>query len=247
MSAVFEREGLQVAPPPWRRMTFAEAVGRYGSDRPDTRYGLELVDIGDPLRSTQFQVFARVLEEGGVVRGINAGRRELARSELDELTKLARQHGAAGLVWAFAQDGGWRSPVAKFLSQAEIGAVNELLAADEGDLLLIVSGDPITTGKSLGALRTELAERFELIPPDTHEILWVVQFPMFMWDDEEQRWDAEHHPFTAPTGDLDDPGSLLSRSYDLVLDGAEIGGGSIRNHRADVQQRIFEIIVIAPD
>ncbi len=247
MSAVFEREGVQVPAPPWPRMTFAEAVSRYGSDRPDTRYGLELVDIGDALRSTEFQVFARVLKEGGVVRGINSGRRELARSELDELTKLARQHGAAGLVWAFAQDDGWRSPVAKFLSAAEMGAVNELLAADEGDLLLIVSGGPITTGKSLGALRTELAERFELIPPETHDIRWVVQFPMFMWNDEEQRWEAEHHPFTAPTGDLDDPGGLLSRSYDLVLDGAEIGGGSIRNHRADVQQRIFEIIGIGPE
>jgi aspartyl-tRNA synthetase len=247
MGTVFEREGFAVAPPPWPRMTFAEAVSRYGTDRPDTRFGLELRDLGDALTTTEFQVFARALKDGGVVRGFNAGRQELARSELDSLTQFARHHGAAGLVWAFVQDGAWRSPVAKFLTQAEMGAVNELLGAVEGDLVLIVSGDTITTGKALSALRTELAERFELIPDDRHDVRWVVQFPMFFYNDEEQRWEAEHHPFTAPTGDLDDPATLLSRSYDLVLDGAEIGGGSIRNHRREVQERIFEVIGIGPE
>jgi aspartyl-tRNA synthetase len=178
-----------------------------------------------------------------VVRGINAGRAELARSELDELTKLARQHGAAGLVWAFVQADGWRSPVAKFLAQTETGAINELLEAVEGDLLLIVSGDEVTTGKALGALRLELAERFELIP-NTHDIRWIVEFPMFLWNDEEERWDPSQHPFTAPVGDLKDPGGLRGRQYDLILDGAEIGGGSIRIHRRDVQERIFELIGI---
>ncbi len=244
MGAVFEREGFEAPAAPWPRMTFADAVSRFGSDRPDMRFGMELRDLGDPLRSTEFKVFARALEQGGVVRGLNAGRRELARSELDELTRFAQQHGAAGLVWAFVQEDGWRSPVAKFLSPPEIGAINELLEASDGDLLLIVSGDVITTGKALGALRNELAERFELIPPGAHDVRWIVQFPMFFYNEEEQRWEAEHHPFTAPTGDLSDPASLLSRSYDLVLDGAEIGGGSIRNHRADIQQRIFQLIGI---
>jgi aspartyl-tRNA synthetase len=244
MSAVFEREGFPAPPPPWPRITFAEAVSRFGSDRPDMRFGMELRDLGDPLRSTEFRVFARTLEQGGVVRGLNAGRQELARSELDELTRFAQQHGAAGLVWAFVQEEGWRSPVAKFLAGPEIGAINEVLEASEGDLLLIVSGDVVTTGKALAALRNELAARFELIPPDAHDIRWVVQFPMFFWNDEERRWEAEHHPFTAPTGDLDDPARLLSRSYDLVLDGNEIGGGSIRNHRREVQERIFELIGI---
>ena len=233
MGAVFEREGFAVPPPPWPRMTFAEAVGRFGSDRPDPRFGLELRDLGEALAGTEFQVFARAIKEGGVVKGINAGRRELPRSELDGLTELARQHGARGLVWAFVEPSGWRSPVAKFLSTQEIDDVNRRLEASQGDLLLIVADDQVTAGKVLGALRLELGERFGLIPHDRHDIRWVVEFPMFLWNHEEGRWEAEHHPFTAPTGDLDDPGRLLSRSYDLVLDGSEIGGGSIRNHRLD--------------
>jgi aspartyl-tRNA synthetase len=244
MGAVFERAGFAVPPPPWPRMTFAEAVARYGSDRPDPRFGLELKDVGEALVGTEFKVFAGALADGGVVRGINAGSRELARSELDALTELAKQHGAKGLVWAFVEDGGWRSPIAKFLTEAEIAAVTGQLDASAGELLLIVADDVITAGKVLGALRLELARRFALVPPGSHDIRWIVEFPMFLWNEDEGRWEAEHHPFTAPTGDLDQPASLLSRSYDLVLDGAEIGGGSIRNHRAGVQQRIFELIGI---
>jgi aspartyl-tRNA synthetase len=247
MSAVFAAAEFDVAPPPWPRMTFAEAVGRYGSDRPDTRFGLELRDLGEALAGTEFKVFAGALQNGGVVRGINAGRRELARSELDGLTEVARRHGAKGLVWAFVEPRGWRSPVTKFLSAGEIAGINERLEASEGDLLLIVADETSTAGKVLGALRLELAERFGLIPLERHDVRWVVEFPMFMWNDEEGRWEAEHHPFTAPTGDLDDPASLLSRSYDLVLDGAEIGGGSVRNHRPEVQARIFELIGIGPE
>jgi aspartyl-tRNA synthetase len=247
MGAVFERRGFAVAPPPWPRMTFAEAVGRFGSDRPDTRFGLELKDLGTAVGNSEFKVFSAVLESGGVVRGINAGARDLSRAELDALTELAKQHGAKGLVWAFVQPDGWRSPVAKFLSEQEISAINARLDASESDLLLIVADEVTTAGQALGALRLELARRFHLIPKGRHEILWVVEFPMFMWHPEEQRWDAEHHPFTAPAGDLDDPANLLSRSYDLVLDGNEIGGGSIRNHRRDVQQRVFELIGMNPE
>jgi aspartyl-tRNA synthetase len=254
MGAVFERAGFAVASPPWPRMTFAEAVSRYGSDRPDTRFGLELHDLGQAVAGTEFQVFAGALQSGGVVRGINAGPRELPRSELDALTELAKQHGAKGLVWAFVEEGGsWRSPIAKFLGEGELHAVNERLAANPGDLLLIVADTPATAGKVLGALRLELAGRFGLIPAGSHDIRWVVQFPMFMWNEDDGRWEAEHHPFTAPVGagdappDFEDPASLLSRSYDLVLDGAEIGGGSVRNHRIDVQQKIFELIGIGPE
>ncbi len=261
IGAVFERAGFDVPPPPWPRMTYAEAVSRFGSDRPDTRFGLELKDLGGELASTEFKVFADTLAGGGVVRGINAGARELPRSELDALTELAKQHGAKGLVWAFVQDGdeaqpAWRSPIAKFLSGPEIEAITGRLEAAPGDLLLIVADQERTTAQVLGALRLELARRFDLVPAGTHDIRWVVQFPMFAWRPEEQRWDAEHHPFTAPAtlagaaaalADLSDPGKLLSRSYDLVLDGNEIGGGSIRNHRIDVQQRIFELIGIDED
>ena len=247
MGAVFERAGFDVAPPPWPRMTFAEAVGRFGSDRPDTRFGLELKDLGTAVTGSEFKVFSGALESGGVVRGINAGAREMSRADLDALTELAKQHGAKGLVWAFVEPEGWRSPIAKFLSEQEIAAINSRLDASQGDLLLIVADQATTAGQSLGALRLELGRRFGLIPDGRHDILWVVEFPMFMWHPEEQRWDAEHHPFTAPSGDLDDPANLLSRSYDLVLDGNEIGGGSIRIHRRDIQQRVFELIGMTAD
>jgi len=244
LGTVFERAGFDVAPPPWPRMCFAEAVGRFGSDRPDTRFGLELHDLSDAVAGSEFKVFSSTLAAGGVVRGLNAGARELPRSELDALTELARQHGARGLVWAFVNPDGWRSPIAKFLTPEQISAVNARLGATAGDLLLIVADQADTAGQALGALRLELGRRFELIPAGRHDILWVVEFPMFTWHPEEQRWDATHHPFTAPIGDLDDPATLSSRAYDLVLDGAEIGGGSIRNHRRDVQQRIFDLLGI---
>jgi aspartyl-tRNA synthetase len=249
MGAVFEREGFAVPPPPWPRMTFAEAVSRYGIDRPDTRFGLELHDLGEALRGSEFKVFADVLAADGVVRGINAGPRQLPRSELDALTELARQHGAKGLVWAFVQDGepGWRSPVAKFLSGEQLHAVNRELGASPGDLLLIVADEVTTAGQALSALRLELARRFQLIDHSRHDIRWIVEFPAFLWDPEQRRWDSTHHPFTAPTGDLNDPASLSSRAYDLVLDGSEIGGGSIRIHRRDVQERVFELLAISPE
>ena len=247
MGAVFERERFGVAPPPWPRMTFAEAVSRYGIDRPDTRFGLELHDLGEALAGTEFKVFAGALSSGGVVRGINAGPHELPRSDLDALTELAKQHGAKGLVWAFAQEEGWRSPIAKFLAPAELTAVNRRLGAGPGDLLLIVADEVTTVGQTLSALRMELDRRFDLIPRDRHDILWVVEFPAFFWDADAQRWDAAHHPFTSPSGDLDDPANLKSRAYDLVLDGSEIGGGSIRINRIDVQRRVFELLGIGPD
>ena len=204
-------------------------------------------------------MFADALAGGGVVRAINAGPREMPRSELDALTELAKRYGAKGLVWAFVQEGEdgagvtWRSPIAKFLTAEEIAAVGERLDASPGDLLFIVADQAPVAAAVLGALRLELARRFDLIPAGRHDLLWIVQFPMFHYSAEEQRWDAEHHPFTAPAtpagepaavADLDDPGPLLSRSYDLVLDGNELGGGSIRNHRGDVQEKIFELIGI---
>ena len=248
MGAVFEREGFPVPSPPWPRMTFAEAVSRYGIDRPDTRFELELHDLGGALTETEFKVFADVLAGGGVVRGINAGPRELPRSELDALTELARQHGAKGLVWAFVEGAdGWRSPIAKFLSPGEIAGINAHLEVSEGDLLLIVADEVTTTGQALSALRMEIGRRFDLIDTSRHDILWVVEFPAFLWDAETERWDATHHPFTAPTGDLNEPATCLSRAYDLVLDGSEIGGGSIRIHRRDVQERVFELLGIGPE
>jgi aspartyl-tRNA synthetase len=249
MSAVFTAADFPVPPPPWQRVTFAEAVSRYGIDRPDRRFGLELRDLGEALVHSEFKVFTDVLSGGGVVRGINAGPREMPRSELDVLTQLARQHGAKGLVWAFVQEGeeAWRSPIAKFLTASEVAAVNAKLDASPGDLLLIVADEVTTAGQALSALRMEIGRRFDLIDTSRHDILWVIEFPAFTWNPEEERWDATHHPFTAPTGDLSDPASLSSRAYDLVLDGSEIGGGSIRIHEREVQERVFELLGIGPE
>ncbi len=242
MAAVFEVAGFDVPPAPWRRMGYDEAMARYGSDRPDTRFGLEIADVGEALASSEFKVFSGALASGGVVRGINAGARELARRDLDELTETARTYGAKGLVWAFVEEGGtWRSPIAKFLSQDELAGVTERLGGRPGDLLLISADAPKVVCAVLGALRLELAERFELTAGAPHDILWVVDFPMFEQTDEG--WTALHHPFTAPEGDLDgDPGALRSRAYDLVLDGSEIGGGSIRINRSDVQQKVLGLL-----
>jgi len=260
IGAVFAQAGFDVPAPPWPRMTHAEAVSRFGSDRPDTRFGLELKDLGEAVKDSEFKVFSGALGSGGVVRGINAGARELTRSDLDTLTELAKQHGAKGLVWAFVQDENqshppqpWRSPIAKFLSAQEISAITDQLDGNPGDVLFIVADEVATANQVLGALRLEMARRFDLVPEGVHDIRWIIQFPMFTYKPDEQRWDAEHHPFTAPAtaagapatvADMEDPGTLLSRSYDLVLDGNEIGGGSIRNHRTDVQSRVFDLIGI---
>ncbi len=247
MAKVFALGGLGLPPPPYPRMGYDEALLRFGSDRPDTRFGLEITDVSDALRGSEFKVFANVLDParsgGGVVRAINAGGREVPRKELDELTEVAKRHGAGGLVWAFVQDDGtWRSPIAKFLAAGEIAAVTAALGAAPGDLLLAVADTADTAAGALGALRLHLAERWDLIPAGRHDVQWIVDFPMFGYNAAEQRWDALHHPFTAPTGSFDDIGSLRSRAYDLVVDGSELGGGSIRNHDPDVQRQVFAAI-----
>jgi len=236
---VFAEGGFPAPPPPWPRMPYDEAIARYGTDRPDLRFGLEIHDVSDHLRGTEFKAFRGVLDGGGVVRGFNVGPRETPRKELDELTELAQRTGAKGLVWAFVQAGGvWRSPIAKFLADEEMQAISSQLGASEGDLLLAVADDARVAAEVLGTLRLRLGE------PDTsrHSLVWIVDFPAFEWNAGESRWDALHHPFTAPVGDLDDPGSLRSRAYDLVLDGTEIGGGSIRIHDVAVQRRVLEIL-----
>ena len=248
MARVFEVGGLDVQAPPYPRMPYDEALLRFGSDRPDTRFGLEIADVSDALRGSRFKVFANVLGSGGVVRAINAGTREVPRSELDALTDVAKRVGAGGLVWAFVlDDGTWRSPIAKFLQPEEIAAVTDALGAVPGDLLLTVADEPDTAAAALGALRLDLADRWDLLPDGRHDVLWVVDFPMFDYDETERRWNALHHPFTAPTGDLGDPGKLRSRAYDMVVDGWELGGGSIRINDPAVQRRVFEIIGMDDD
>jgi len=243
MAKVFDIGGLDIAKPPYERMGYDEAMLRFGSDRPDRRFGLEITDVSGALRGSEFKVFASVLGAGGVVRAINAGQREVPRSELDALTEVAKRHGAGGLVWAFVQeDGSWRSPIAKFLSAQEIADVTAALGAVAGDLLLAVADKAAVAAAALGALRLDLAARWDLVPDGRHDVLWVVDFPMFGWNETEKRWDALHHPFTAPTGSFEDPGALRSRAYDLVVDGWELGGGSIRINTPEVQSQVFDAI-----
>jgi aspartyl-tRNA synthetase len=254
MSAVFAVGGFEVPPPPWPRMCFAEAMGRFGSDRPDTRFGLELRDVSELVRGSEFKVFEGVLRSGGVARAINAGARELTRTEQDGLSEFVQRYGAKAVAPITVGDGGWRGNLAKFFGAEQIAAVNAELQAVDGDLLLFVADSSEVASAALGALRLELGERFGLIDHSRHEALWIVEFPMFEWDAEGRRWSPMHHPFTAPAPaegadalDFSDPGALLSRAYDLVVDGAELGGGSIRTHTPEVQEQVFEAIGLSAE
>ncbi len=246
LAHVFERAGGPEIELPMQRMCYDEAMGRFGTDRPDLRFGLELVDLGDALRETEFKVFRSVLEGGGSIRGINAGRRELPRSELDGLISRAQELGAKGLVWAFREGDGWRSPTAKFLSEAELADLNRRLGAEEGDLLLLVADQRKVTDAVLGQMRIDLAERFGLIDPDENRLVWIVDWPLMEWNEEEGRWDALHHPFTAPAGEFDpeNPGEARAVAYDVVWNGQELGGGSIRIHDAETQRAVFAALGI---
>jgi aspartyl-tRNA synthetase len=246
LAHVFERAGGPAVETPMERMAYDEAMDRFGTDRPDLRFGLELVDLGEALRETEFKVFRSVLEGGGAVRGLNAGNREMPRSELDGLISRAQELGAKGLVWAFREGEGWRSPTAKFLSEDELRDLNSRLGAEEGDLLLLVADERPVTDTVLGQLRIDLAERFELIPEGEDRLVWIVDWPLMEWNAAEGRWDALHHPFTAPAGefDPDDPGAARALAYDIVWNGQELGGGSIRINRADVQQAVFAALGI---
>jgi aspartyl-tRNA synthetase len=226
-------------------MSHAEAVRRFGTDRPDLRYGMEIQDWSGPAAASGFGVFEGALAAGGVVRGIvvpGAGE-GVSRKVGDELMEEARELGARGLVWAAVEgDGSLRSPVARFL-----GGLAGDLGAAPGDLVLLVADAEPLAQRVLGSLRIRLAERGGLVPEGAWAPLWVVDFPLLGWNEEEGRWDAVHHPFTAPRPeDLDrledDPGGVLSLAYDVVVNGLEIGGGSIRIHDRALQERVFALI-----
>ncbi|HEX5956286.1 MAG TPA: aspartate--tRNA ligase [Solirubrobacterales bacterium] len=246
LASVFEAVDGPAIDLPLRRIPYDEALSRYGTDRPDLRFGLELVELTDLLAGTEFKVFRGAIEGGGVVKGLNAGARELPRSVLDGLIERAQELGAKGLVWAFREDDGWRSPTAKFLTPEELAALNERLGAGEGDLLLVVADRPEVANSVLAQLRLDLAERFELIDPAAEEFCWITEWPMFGWNEDEQRWDPLHHPFTSPAGEFDPehPGEARALAYDVVWNGQELGGGSIRISDPDVQQRVLETIGI---
>jgi len=248
IAAVLGRMGVEVTTP-FPRLPYDEAIARYGSDKPDTRFGLEIADLTDVLRETEFNAFRGVIDDGGAVRGFNAGRRELSRAELDGLIEEAKELGAKGLVWAFREGDGWRAPIAKFLSAEELRALNERLGAEEGDLLLVAADRPDRVAAILGGLRTRLASRWGLIPEGANELTWIVDWPLLEWNEDEQRWDPLHHPFTSPAGELDpaDPGAARALAYDIVWNGVELGGGSIRINRPEVQQAVFSALGISSE
>lgn len=234
---------------PFPRLSYAEAMDRFGSDKPDLRFGLELVDVSHLFRDGEFQAFAQVVGGGGVVTALRVpGAGGLSRKEADELVASAKAWGAKGLVWIKVMADGLQSPVARFLD-AVWPALLEMLSAEPGDLLLLVGDARTIASTVLGRFRVELAQRQGLISPDRDAILWVVDFPSFEWSEEERRWQAMHHPFTAPRDeDLPlletQPGAVLAQAYDLVLNGQEIAGGSIRIHQQAVQRRVFELLGI---
>jgi aspartyl-tRNA synthetase len=240
--------GVELSPP-FPRLSYAEAMERFGSDKPDLRYGLELVDVSHLFRDSEFQAFAQVVGHGGAVKALRIpGAGGLSRKEGDDLVATAKAWGAKGLVWVKVTADGFQSPVARFLEGVRPSLI-EALGAETGDLLLLVGDSRTTALTVLGRFRVELAQRYGLIPRDRHAILWVVDFPSFEWSEEDRRWQAMHHPFTAPRDeDLPlleaQPGAVLAQAYDLVLNGQEIAGGSIRIHQQAVQQRVFELLGI---
>ena len=238
MASVFEATGFTVDAPPWRRMTYAEAMASYGSDKPDLRFGLEFHDLKPCVEGTGF----RVLGGAGELRGFNAGRREVARRDLDELTEHAKRFGAKGLLWAVVGESGWERTSAGPLEDEHRERITAALGAGPGDLLLMVAD----ATEALGELRLEIGRRYDLTAGRPNAITWVTGFPMFETTGDGHLT-STHHPFTAPEGDWGDPASMLSRGYDLALNGLEIGGGSIRIHDAETQQRVFEVLRISAD
>ncbi len=252
IARMFTESGVEVTTP-FPRMSYDEAVSRFGLDNPDTRFGLELIDLTSVLSGSGFKVFSDAASKKGVIKALCvAGGAEFSRKDLDDLTEVAVSYGAKGLAWVKVTAEGWQSPIAKFLSDAEKEAVTKALSATTGDLILFAADRAPVANTVLGRLRLNVGARLGLIPEGGRNFVWITDFPMFEWDEGEKRFVAVHHPFTAPReediGKLDtDTASVKARAYDLVLNGVEIGGGSIRIHRSDVQAKVFEKLGISKD
>ena len=243
-----EAIGLDVSLP-LPRMTWKEAMDRFGSDKPDTRFGMELTDLSKIVAGCGFGVFASALENGGSVRGINAkGQAEMPRKKIDALVDFAKGYGAKGLAYLSVQpDGSYKSSFAKFMTEEELQALVEAMGGEKGDLLFFAADKNKIVWNVLGALRLELAKQMELIDNDKFNFLWVTEFPLLEYSEEEERFVAMHHPFTMPMEEdlelLDtDPGAARAKAYDIVLNGVELGGGSVRIFQSDVQEKMFEVL-----
>ena len=236
------------------RMPYAEAMERFGSDKPDVRFGYELKDVSEAVRGTEFKVFAGALEAGGSVRGINVkGGGAMSRKEIDALAEFVKSYRAKGLAWLkWAENGDVSSSYAKFLTDAENEAIKQMLDAEPGDLLLIVADKNKVVFDALGALRCHCAKKMGLLDPMDFKFLWVTEFPLLEWSEEDERFYAKHHPFTMPMDEdlqyLDsDPGRVRAKAYDIVLNGTELGGGSIRIHSGEIQAKMFEVLGFTPE
>ena len=243
-----ETIGVDV-PLPIQRMTWQEAMDRFGSDKPDIRFGMELTNVTDVVKDCEFVVFKGAIENGGTVRGINAkGQGQMPRKKIDALVDFAKGYGAKGLAYvAIGQDGTVKSSFAKFMKEEEMTALIQAMGGENGDLLLFAADKNKVVWDVLGALRLHLAEQMELLNKNEYKFLWVTEFPLLEWSEEEERYTAMHHPFTMPMEeDLQylesDPGRVRAKAYDIVLNGTEIGGGSVRIHQNDIQERMFEAL-----
>lgn len=233
---------------PFQRLEYKEAMARFGSDKPDTRFGLELVEVSDLVAESGFKVFASTVANGGKVIGINVpGCSDYTRSQLDDLSPLAVTYGAKGMAYLTLTSEGVKSPIAKFFSQEELDRLVQRFNAKPGDLILLIADKPQTALTAMGQVRLEFGRRLKLIPEGTFEFLWVINFPLLEYDEDEKRYVAVHHPFTSPLPEdedklINDPGSVRANSYDLVLNGVELGGGSIRIFQRSLQEKMFELL-----
>ncbi|MDP2724958.1 MAG: aspartate--tRNA ligase, partial [Syntrophales bacterium] len=233
---------------PFPRLSYADAVARYGKDNPDTRFALELRELTDIVKVSEFKLFREVVATGGIVKAIkvDAGK-DLSRKDMDDLKDYVAAYGAKGLAWARITPEGWTSPIFKFLSAGEVQKINDKMAVKEGDVIFFVADTPAIVNASLGNLRLHLAQKLKLIGADEFTFTWVTEFPLFEYSDTEKRYVSTHHPFTSPAAaDIpfisQEPGRVRARAYDMVLNGSEIGGGSIRIHQQQVQNMIFQAL-----
>jgi aspartyl-tRNA synthetase len=246
MAHVFKEVSGVTLELPFPILTYDEAMNRYGADKPDIRFGMELRDVTEPLRTSSFQVFRDAIEGKGVIKAINVkGGSSFSRKEIDDLTHFVQNFGAKGLISAKVIQNGWQSSIQKFITEEERRTVDGVLSSTENDLLLFVAGSPKVVNQSLANLRLHLGERLGLIPKDQFQFVWVLNFPLLEYDEAEGRYVAVHHPFTAPKDEdipklKEHPELVKAKAYDLVLNGSEIGGGSIRNHLREVQSLLFE-------
>ncbi|NQT29773.1 MAG: aspartate--tRNA ligase [Candidatus Saganbacteria bacterium] len=248
---LFRGKHIPKISPPFPRLSFEEAMARYGTDKPDTRFGLELIEVSDLVRNVEFNVFKQTVARGGIVKGVNIkGGAKFSRAELDKLEASAKQLGAKGLAWVSIAEEGLKSPIVKFFKADEINALVKEMKGETGDVLIFVADKPKVVNQVLGQLRLDLGKKLNLIDESKFNFIWVTDFPLFEYSENEKRWSSHHHPFTAPHGSLDDieerflsdPSLIKAQAYDFVLNGTEIGGGSVRIHRTDLQHKIFNIL-----